>query len=108
VEDEYKTAFKTHQGHYQFKVMPFGLTNAPVTFQCLMNSILQPLLRKSVLVFLDDILVYSKDLASHINHLKEVFTLLRANQFYLKLSKCTFVARAQVPGAHYLFSWSGH
>jgi hypothetical protein len=68
-EDEYKMAFKTYQGHHQFKVMPFGLTNAPTTFQCFMNEVLAPFLRKFVMVFLDDILVYSKSLDEHIHHL---------------------------------------
>jgi hypothetical protein len=92
--DEYKTAFKTHQGHYQYKVMPFGLTNAPATFQCLMNHILQPYLRKCVLVFLDGILIYSPTLDDHLVHLQEVFELLRQNQLYLKESKCSFAQQS--------------
>jgi enamine deaminase RidA (YjgF/YER057c/UK114 family) len=89
-QDEFKTTFKTHQGHYQFKVMPFGLTNAPATFQCIMNEVLAPFLRKFVMVFLDDILVYSPSLESHIQHLKLVLTKLRDNQLYMKTSKCSF------------------
>ena len=89
-EDEYKTAFKTHHGHFQFRVMPFGLTNAPATFQCLMNEVLQPFLRQFVLVFLDDILIYSSSMAEHLLHLREVLSQLRAHQFYLKHSKCSF------------------
>ncbi|WVZ96210.1 LOW QUALITY PROTEIN: hypothetical protein U9M48_041877, partial [Paspalum notatum var. saurae] len=89
-QDEYKTAFKTHHGHYQFKVMPFGLTNAPATFQCIMNEVLSPFLRKFVLVFLDDILIYSKSLEDHLKHLSLVLDKLKEHQFYLKHSKCSF------------------
>jgi hypothetical protein len=88
--DEEKTAFKTHQGHYQFKIMPFGLTNAPATFQCIMNQVLKPFLRQFVLVFLDDILIYSKSLEDHLQHLQQVLGTLRHHQLYLKASKCSF------------------
>jgi hypothetical protein len=88
--DEHKTAFKTHNGHWEFKVMPFGLTNAPVTFQAIMNDIFAPMLRKSVLVFVDDILIYSKSMEDHIEHLKEVFAILQANKLLLERSKCSF------------------
>lgn len=89
-KDEHTTTFKTHQGHYQFKVMPFDLTNAPATFQCIMNQVLQPFLRKFVLVFLDDILIYSRSKEEHLQHLQQVLETLRANQLHLKASKCTF------------------
>jgi hypothetical protein len=89
-EDEFKTAFKTHHGHYQFKVMPFGLYNALATFQCIMNSVLAPFLRKFVIVFMDDILVYSSSLEAHVEHLRAVLSVLRDHQFYVKLSKCAF------------------
>lgn len=89
--DVYKTAFRTHQGLYEFKVMPFGLTNAPASFQALMNTVFQEELRKHVLVFFDDILVYSNGLEEHFQHLKGVLQRLREHQLYAKRSKCSFV-----------------
>lgn len=88
--DEYKTAFQTHNGHYEYKVMSFGLTGAPATFQEFMNFVLQPLLRKCVVVFLDDVLVYSKNMEEHIEHLRQVFQLLQKHDLHLKMSKCSF------------------
>lgn len=70
--------------------MPFGLTNAPSTFQAAMNVIFRPLLRQSVIVFFDDILIYSPSLPAHVRHINEVLSILKAHDFYVKLSKCTF------------------
>jgi hypothetical protein len=88
--DEHKTAFRTHHGHFEFKVIPFGLTSAPATFQGVMNSILSSLLRRCVLVFIDNILIYSRSLEEHVKHLRAVFQILARHQLKVKKSKCSF------------------
>lgn len=90
VEDVHKNAFRTHLGHYEFKVMPFGLANAPATFQASMNRVFQPLIRKFLLVFFDDILIYSLSLDEYTQHLTIVFGILRKHSLFAKRSKCSF------------------
>ena len=85
-----KTAFRTRYGHYEFLVMPFGLTNAPGVFMALMNKVFQPYLDRFVIVFIDDILVYSRDKSEHEQHLRTVLQTLRDQQLYAKFSKCEF------------------
>ena len=88
--DVSKTAFKTRYGHYEFLVMPFGLTNAPTAFMDLMNRVFSPYLDKFVIVFIDDIPVYSGSLEEHAEHLRIVLKILRERRLYAKFSKCQF------------------
>jgi hypothetical protein len=97
-DDINNTAYRMFDGHNEFLVMPFGLTNAPSTFQSAMNDTFRPYLRKFILVFFDDILIYSNSLSDHIQHLKLVLELLSHNQFLAKLSKCV----SAVPQVDYL------
>lgn len=89
-EDIPKTAFRTRYGHYEFQVMPFGLTNAPAIFMDLMNRVCKPYLDKFVIVFIDDILIYSKSEKEHEEHLRLILELLRKEKLYAKFSKCEF------------------
>ncbi|GJU67817.1 reverse transcriptase domain-containing protein [Tanacetum coccineum] len=89
-EDIPKTAFRTRYGHYEFQVMSFGLTNAPAVFMDLMNRVCKPYLDKFVIVFIDDILIYSKNKQEHEEHLKLILELLKKEELYAKFSKCEF------------------
>ena len=88
--EEPKTAFRTHQGLYEFKVMPFGLTNAPASFQSVMNKKYSPMLWKNILVFFDEIFIYSKTLDEHVQHLLAVFNIFSKHQLFIKRSECSF------------------
>jgi hypothetical protein len=97
--EEHKTTFSTHEGHFEFRVLAFGLTGAPATFQGAMNATLKPLLRRCVLVFFDDILVYSPDYQSHLLHLHQVMSLLAAEHWKNQIKQTLLCSTADnVPG----------
>ncbi|KAE8690692.1 cytochrome P450 78A7-like [Hibiscus syriacus] len=102
--DEPKTACITRYGSYEWLVMPFGLTNAPATFCTLMNKLFQPYLDQFMVVYLDDIVVYSNSIREHVDHLKIVFKILRENELYVKKEKCTFATEE----VHFLGHVIGH
>jgi hypothetical protein len=97
-EDIKKTTLRTRYGHYKFTVVPFGLSNAPIVLMCLMNGVFREYLDKFIIVFLDDILVYSKSKEENEKHLRMVLQVLRENQLYAKLRKCSFYQKQ----IHYL------
>ncbi|GKE52201.1 putative reverse transcriptase domain-containing protein [Tanacetum coccineum] len=98
-EDIPKTAFRTRYGHYKFQVMPFGLTNAPAVFMDLMNEVCKPYIDKFMIIFIDDILIYSKSKEEHAEHLKLILEFRKKEKLYAKFSKCNFwLSRVQCLG----------
>ncbi|GJZ06175.1 putative reverse transcriptase domain-containing protein [Tanacetum coccineum] len=107
-EDIPKMVFRTHYGHYEFQVMPFGLTNALTIFMDLMNRVCKPYLDRFVIIFIDDILIYSKSEEEHIEHLKLILKLLKKEELYAKFSKCDFwLPKVQFLG-HVIDSLAGY
>ena len=90
--DEWKTAFNTPTGHWEYLVMPFGLTNAPAVFQTLVNDVLRDMINKYVFVYLDDILIFSQNARSHRAHIRKVLQRLLENRLFVKVEKCSPVS----------------
>ena len=105
IKDEYtsKMDLRTKHGHYEYIVVPFGLSNSPTTFMCLMNGVFKEFLDKFIIVFLDDILIYSKSEKEHEVHLRITLQILRGNWLYAKLSKCSFYPKQLLYFGHNIF-----
>jgi hypothetical protein len=89
-QDVPKTTFRCHYGHYEFLVIPFGLTNVPTTFQSCMNHVFNKKLRKFILVFFDDLLIYKKTWEEHLQHVEHILAIMEGKFLYAKESKCEF------------------
>ena len=101
--DEWLTGFNTPMGHFEYQVMPFGLSNAPAVFQSLVNDVLRDMIGLFVFVYLDDILIFSKELSSHIQHVKQVLQRLLENRLFVKAEKCDFSRPHYIlPRVHHL------
>ncbi len=104
--DEWKTAFNTPRGHFEYLVLPFGLSNAPVVFQALVNDVLRDMVDQFIYVYLDDILIFSHTLQVHVQHVRQVLQTLLENGLYVKAEKCVFHAQS-VPFLGYIVSTEG-
>ncbi len=104
--DEWKTAFNTPRGHFEYLVLPFGLSNAPAVFQALVNDVLMDMVDQFIYVYLDDILIFSHTLQVHVQHVRQVLQTLLENGLYVKAEKCVFHAQS-VPFLGYIVSTQG-
>ncbi|KAI2657474.1 Transposon Tf2-9 polyprotein [Labeo rohita] len=104
--DEWKTAFNTPRGHFEYLVLPFGLSNAPAVFQALVNDVLRDMVDQFIYVYLDDILIFSRSLQEHVQHVRRVLQRLLENGLYVKAEKCVFHAQS-VPFLGYIVSAEG-